>query len=235
MSKFSLVIPTMWRYAPFVDFLTHLVKLDLVGEIIIIDNDITKTPKDQILHHPKVKLHRFIKNIFVNPAWNYGVAVSSYDKICIMNDDIIFDLKVFSILEDLLKQGTMYTVCPEYDKSKTVTGDPIIRHFKNDIALFHFGALMFVHKEDWIEIPAGLDISHGDNWIWETMLCRHNQNYVVQNLFYHTPGSVTNSTITNDLDKEFRIFAATCRRTFRRNQGCLEHCKPNCPLKNVRY
>ena len=230
---FSIVVPTMWRYEPFLNFVSDLIKLPSVGEVVIINNAVGHTPNHAVLSDPKVKLHNFNQNIFVNPAWNYGVAVSEHDQICIMNDDIIFDIKLFPLLDDLVTSGRCISVCPEHDSSRVITGDPRITPYYENMPMYHFGALMFVNKNDWIDIPSGLDISHGDNWIWESMICRFDQNYVIENLFYYTPGSVTNNTIPNDLDKEYRIFAATFRKTFKKRQGCIGKCRNNCPSKNI--
>ena len=87
-NKFSIVVPTMWRFNLFADFLVKLVQVDAVGEIIIINNAMEAKPDHSIFAHPKIKMHDFKLNIFVNPAWNYGVSVAKYDNICIMNDDV---------------------------------------------------------------------------------------------------------------------------------------------------
>ena len=68
---FTFVIPTMWRYEPFVKFLTDLLDHDLVHEVIIINNDKPKTP--ELPDSPKLRLVDFGGNIYVNPSWNRGV------------------------------------------------------------------------------------------------------------------------------------------------------------------
>ena len=69
--KYTVIIPTMWRCPQItVPFLAELSACDNVGEIIIIDNDSSKQPS--ILPTNKVTLYNFGKNIYVNPAWNFG-------------------------------------------------------------------------------------------------------------------------------------------------------------------
>ena len=97
----TVVVPTMWRYSPFLDLLKYILKVDVVTECIIINNDNTRTPTHPVLTNPKVKLVDFGKNIFVNPAWNYGVQHSSNNIVCILNDDLIFDLKLFYFSEKI--------------------------------------------------------------------------------------------------------------------------------------
>ena len=78
----SIIVPTMWRYEPFLDFAQYLVRIDVVSELIIINNDNTKTPKHPVLNHPKVRMLDFGQNIFVNPAWNIGVQAAREDIVC---------------------------------------------------------------------------------------------------------------------------------------------------------
>ena len=43
--KFTVIIPTMWRFPLFTKFIEDLVDNEFVDQVIIIDNDNTKTPK----------------------------------------------------------------------------------------------------------------------------------------------------------------------------------------------
>ena len=36
----SVIIPTMWKYEPFLDYLKGVLEQESVGEVIIINNDI---------------------------------------------------------------------------------------------------------------------------------------------------------------------------------------------------
>ena len=235
MSKFSLVIPTMWRYAPFVDFLKHLVELDLVGEIIIIDNDITKTPKDQILHHPKINWRPFPVNTYVNPAWNYGAKLARFETLCIVNDDIIYDLKIFQVIADFMSKGKIAVINLNRDTS-SITGEIKLEPYYENMPMLHFGSMMFMSTSDWLDIDNQLLIACGDNWIWETMMCRYHQNYVIQNLVAFTPESVTlKSGISGiySLDEEYRAFYDEFKK-FRQANGCYLSCKTGfCPAKNI--
>ncbi len=54
----TVITPTMWAHEPFLDNLKSLVALDSIDEIIIIDNNQTETPSDDVLHHAKVRVHK---------------------------------------------------------------------------------------------------------------------------------------------------------------------------------
>jgi hypothetical protein len=184
---FTIVVPTMWKYPPFIEFLYKLVALDLISEINIINNAIGDTPNDAILNNPKIKMNCFDKNIFVNPAWNYGVATAKTDQICIMNDDIDFDTNIFELLQGIISPGSMATISTE----PATTGEIELKRYYKGMHVLNGGTLMFIHRKDWIDIPAGLDFLYGDNWIWETMMLRNNIITIIDNIKCYTPMSVT--------------------------------------------
>lgn len=91
----SVIVPTMWRYKPFYQFLEDMLSSPYVGEVFIIDNNPDEKPDLKIFNHPNITMHTFGKNVYVNPAWNYAVPRAKYDRICLYGDDLIFDLKLF--------------------------------------------------------------------------------------------------------------------------------------------
>ena len=57
----------MWRAFEYLDLYDHLVNCDLVGEVIIINNDVSKTPLWlPTLSHPKIVMINQETNITVN-------------------------------------------------------------------------------------------------------------------------------------------------------------------------
>lgn len=208
MNKFSIVIPTMWRYMPFVNFIHRLAEQEYCGEIIIINNDNTRTP---IIRNSKIRLLDYGKNIGVNPAWNLGVYASKHDNICILNDDVEFDFAVFEHVNPLLKKG-MFIVNSLWSLNDTRTNPEKIniKLFEPTDQLFHYGSMMFITKSDWIHIPNELVIFFGDNWIWHQMQTRYNNNHVIWNLTVYTPGSVTCNSFSDKhdiLENESVIFS----------------------------
>ena len=106
----SVIIPTIWKSPYVLDLLNYLENTDIVGEVILIDNDISKT-KD-LSHLRKLKHIQNTQNNFVNPSWNQGVSASSFDNLCIMNDDLIVPRKVFELCDTFISfKCFRYNVC----------------------------------------------------------------------------------------------------------------------------
>ena len=192
-AKFSVIIPTMWKYKPFCKFLEKLVTVELVEEIIIINNDVKNTPKDNILNHDKIKLHNFSKNIFVNPAWNYGVANSINNKLAIINDDIEYDLRVFEKVHPYLipENGAIGILFEDY-ADNNITVEPYISG-----NLYGFGSLYFIHKNNWNYIPKDLKVDYGDTFIIDKDIINHKQLYLIKNIDFYTPRATTRAYIDN--------------------------------------
>jgi len=190
----TVVVPTMWRYSPFLDFVKYILKVDVVTECIIINNDNTRTPDHPVLTNPKVKLVDFGQNIFVNPAWNYGVQNSSNNIVCILNDDLIFDLKLFYKMAEFVtpEMGVVGKLAGDATLGQTVlsNGEINIEPFVGQNCQ-GFGELMFIHKDRWQTIPSELRIGFGEVYVFEKLLYTGFQNFMITNLFQYHAGSTT--------------------------------------------
>lgn len=170
----SIVIPTLFCVDRLYKTLVELSMLEVVGEIILIDN--TKNTK-------KIKLDKLVhlcqgENIYVNEAWNLGVSVSKYQKICLLNDDIWFDWNFFNLIEpqinsdkgfigmhpdnyqdwqdtDIFYDGGFRFISPKLD-GKTKNGERPI----------NWGTCIFFDKSNWDQIPNNLKIWAGDDWLF---------------------------------------------------------------------
>ena len=195
----TVVVPTMWRYSPFLDFLKYILKVDVVTECIIINNDNTRTPDHPVLTNPKVKLVDFGQNIFVNPAWNYGVQNSSNAIVCILNDDLIFDLKLFYKMAEFVtpEMGVVGKLAGDATLGQTVltNGEINIEPFVGQNCQ-GFGELMFIHKDRWQTIPSELRIGFGEVYVFEKLLYTGFQNFMITNLFQYHAGSTTMKEIS---------------------------------------
>jgi len=200
MSKFSIIVPTIWRYAPFVDFVKDLVKFDMVDDIIIINNNVDLTPNDDVLSHWKVRMVNEPENTGVNPAWNKGVSGAKNDKICILNDDVVFDLKMFYHVDQVLgPESGVVGICPgvpEFNQPPFKSGIIKIVPWTGQHT-YGFGCLMFVHRNWWVDIPEGLKIYYGDNWIFDTCLARGLTNYIITDSLFYTPFATSTKELTN--------------------------------------
>lgn len=160
--SFSVVIPTMWRSNRIINMLDQLQECDYVDEVIIIDNDYKN--KLEVELGPKVKYLKQEENIFVNPAWNLGVSESSSDIVCLLNDDITFDVN--SLFSQVYRCFDRFKCIGVNVKSYGLKNKPFDimitpgHHIKNG-----WGCCIFVDRTMWVDIPKELKIFYGDNWI----------------------------------------------------------------------
>lgn len=192
----------MWRFAPFADFAYQLLKLDdVVGEMIIINNDSKNTPNHPLLSHPKVKIFDFGKNIFVNPAWNIGAKVAKHDILCFLNDDLIFDLRLLYKIRDFFTPNIgaigLSNGLVEQGQTPLTTGEIEFERFQGQVC-FGFGELMFIHKQNWDPIPDGLNIGFGDIFIFEKFSLNKVPIYFIVNTLHYHKGSTTIQSVIKD-------------------------------------
>ena len=213
-TNYSVIVPTMWRVADqFVEFVGKLCEHKSVNEIIIINNDNSKTPGTG-LDHPKIRMLDFGTNIFVNPAWNIGVETSKNDKLCIVNDDVVFDTNVFDKLQNMLNEDNgVFGLCPgepDFTQPPITTKTIDIIPWTGEHT-YGFGCLMFINKKSWVPIPAGLDIYYGDNFIFDLQLKRGKTNYIITNMDFYSQFAATTSDVSitgGMLEKETHVYQA---------------------------
>ena len=83
MGKFSIVIPTLWKSNRTKKLLSDLNECEYVDEIIVINNQLTDVLDGTV---EKVRHVSFGKNIYVNPAWNWGIHNAKNKCIALLND-----------------------------------------------------------------------------------------------------------------------------------------------------
>ncbi len=151
--NFSVIIPTMWKSDLILEMLPIYEKTKRIKEVIIIDNDTDKTP--DFRPYKKVLYVPQSQNIFVNPAWNLGVALANYE-IILANDDIrILDIE--GLLTIYEKSG--YDLIG-LDLSHEGKGIEPMPRFPADC----FGSLMYVKK--YLYIPEQFKVWAGDNFLF---------------------------------------------------------------------
>lgn len=183
---FTVIVPTLWNFAPFADVCVDVANHPLVLEVIVINNAVERTPENHpLLQHPKIKVHTLKENIYVNPAWNLGAMLSQGEILCIWNDDLIFDLTIFDLIEERLQPSHgVYGLWPSWPNSQ------VTFHPHSDQGLWGFGQLMFLHRNNWVDIPCELLVYCGDNWIFDTQKNAWQQNFFFSGLLYYTPDGV---------------------------------------------
>lgn len=168
---FTCIIPTLWKSNRTVKLVNDLCACESVGEVIIIDNEpnlpnfsTTSLHRVQVQQQTKVKIVKMERNIYVNPAWNMGVDLATYEDISLINDDVNFNADVFKLFDDgsLVNKGVIGMDSANYklleDKTFSLeTGRPKIT--------LGWGCIIFVNKKNYIPIPDDLLIWCGDNWL----------------------------------------------------------------------
>lgn len=200
----TIVAPTMWMFDQFIPFLYDLVEHPLVGEIIIVDNNENKRPEDKILYCNKVKVYSFGRNTFVNPVWNFGVEQASFNKVCVMNDDIIFDTRVFNRVYDHITPDKGITGLSVFPcKDHFVDGMIRITPYEMGTNTYGFGLLFFTHKKSYIPIPEGLDVYFGDNFLFDSCIWHNKPISIIRDIFYYTPCGSTCGQLGDIIQSKF--------------------------------
>jgi len=163
MGKFSIVIPTLWKSNRTKKLLSDLNECEYVDEIIVINNQLTDVLDGKV---EKVRHVSFGKNIYVNPAWNWGIHNAKNECIALLNDDINFNPNIFELItEDVLNQFGIIGMGEGNYKSLNIEGDPILEVWQPGVNDWGWGCFIMLNKKDWIDIPDDIKIWYGDNII----------------------------------------------------------------------
>ena len=164
----SVIIPTLWRSNHTLKLLKELNQSPHVGEIILIDNSPKDCPPDVQGIIKKLVYLAQAKNIYVNPAWNLGVASAQNNLVCICNDDIVVDTEVFVATRQELNRNEHSTVIgahkDSYLDAASISLKPITFHNGHWIGL-GWGCLLLFSKNHWKNIPNELLVYSGDRYI----------------------------------------------------------------------
>lgn len=169
---FSIIIPTMFKSETIWRTLMDLSRINVVGEIILIDN--SENQKAYKLD----KLNHVLNgtNIFVNPAWNKGVNLSQYENICLLNDDIYFDWSKLEDIEMMLDDNTGFMGMHPFNFEGELAENSIIGlhrttpYYDPRSSRGHrpekWGSCIFFNRANWDPIPEVLKIWAGDDWLF---------------------------------------------------------------------
>ena len=198
----SIVIPTMKKSAQMLQQMLPVYQACKgVGEIVLIDN-----APETAMPYPdcsKLHVHSRGKNIYVNPAWNWGIELSKGTVVAIINDDIVISPEHWkSLLKramEELKPGMVIGVGEEcfHRGAKTIRFKPIQK--RN----WGWGVCMFLYKESYQTIPEDLLIWCGDDY-----LMNKNTAYAFTGIHIQTPMSATiKATGTRTLaEKDLQVY-----------------------------
>lgn len=162
----DIIIPTMWKSENFLNHIRKYIDNPYIKKIIIIDNNYKKRPKFDF-NNEKIKLFKFTYNIFVNPAWNFGVSISESEIICLGSDDFFIEEDVFSFVSNLNFEnigiiGSFLTNVKLELKLEKISFDKKL--FLGD-QHYGFGCFMFIERKKYVPIPSLYKIWFGDDFL----------------------------------------------------------------------
>jgi len=186
---FSIIIPTLLKDTEVLNkLLSQLNEDSTVGEIIIIDNSCSSFKTD----YSKVKVHVPEQNLFVNPAWNLGIKLSSpeFKYFGILNDDIIFQKNLFVQVHEFLESaaedvGLLGIDCiantpkAQFDTYPENTTVKMMETSKLD---GFFGSAFFGDKKNYFEIPDEMKVFYGDHFLFARNIQAGHKNYKITNI-----------------------------------------------------
>jgi GT2 family glycosyltransferase len=175
--------------------LPYVIDCSSVGEVIIIDNNSKERPNDEILRSDKITLVDEGRNLYFNPSINLGASLAKFDILCILNDDVVFDPVIFKVVDDNYDKDKIGLIYPHPDYFNRAEEHPeLIKNLKLIQAtktLDGFGCCMFIHKENFIQIPNEFVHHFGDEFQHRIQIKNKKTNYYLYNWVVLTPMRVT--------------------------------------------
>jgi hypothetical protein len=200
MNKYSIVIPTLWKSNRTEQLIRDLNECEFVDEIIIIDN--TNTDEWDRTYR-KIRTVSKGENIYVNPAWNWGIELAKNECIALCNDDINFDPNIFGVItkDILLEFGIIGQ--SEFNYKGKNSDEPILEKWNGKVRDWGWGCLIMFDKKNWIEIPDDIKIWYGDDYIFK---CNLAQKSTLKNFNIETEMSTTSDEyIWNERKEQDKI------------------------------
>ncbi len=190
----SVIIPTLWKVDRLYQTLEELEECEWVTEIILIDN----TGERKHINNTKLVYILEPQNTYVNQAWNKGVGISKEECICILNDDIWFDWENFWKITHFISEniGLIGMSTNNYNLStdcelRLIEIGPDWKSQKGHRPI-GYGCCLFIHKDNWINIPEEMKIWAGDDFIFYYK--NGLRNYMIEGLRCHGHMSVTSDS-----------------------------------------
>lgn len=204
----DVVIPTLMKIKPenFAYSIKQAVDSEYVNKIIIIDNSCGKFTENISIESDKIVLLEQKENIFVNPAWNIGVALSTADNILIMNDDVLCSKEVYRQVCETIDIKTV-GLCSvqsrrcknieEYSKYLQDFGTHIktTTNFDSNTTNNKTGWFFCIKKKLWKDIPRELLFFYGDDLIYDRI---RNVEYLTKNISSCKIGHVGSYTVNKN-------------------------------------
>ena len=162
----DLIIPTMWKFEKFPHFLEQYKSYSNINKIIIINNNLDKTPVD-LVRDNKIFYYNSNINLFVGPSWNIGVSLSSSNIICILNDDVNLSSKVidFILHQDFSEIDIVGANIVNEEIPLNLEKIIIDRSVELGMQYCNFGTCMFMEKKKYKIIPSLYKCWYTDDYL----------------------------------------------------------------------
>ncbi|MBR2068632.1 MAG: glycosyltransferase [Candidatus Gastranaerophilales bacterium] len=191
----SIVIPTLQKRIDVLEKLIQNLNEDSsVGEIIIIDN----STKGIDFEYKKLRVITPKENLFVNPSWNLGAKEAKYDIVGLLNDDIIIPLNTCKKIQEKFNEnpkigamGFHMDMVEAIDDIKEAPKEGELILSKADFVAGGYGIALFFKKELYKEIPEGMKIWFGDNFIFSQIKKSNFDNYWIRGQKVYHLGSLS--------------------------------------------
>lgn len=193
----TVVIPTMWRTSELKDIIRVCTAADSIVKIQIINNDQSagKLFDWTLLNHPKIQIYTPPKNIYITAAWNYGVQHSQTDIVCLLNDDIVLDSKVFDFINN-----SWPTAAGIIGLGFKTTGCCVLNAVNQ--RTHGFGQCMFLKRTDYQPIPEDLKLWFNDDWLFKYISGQH---YQIMCPYQGRESATTSDPAFNDIKQQDTI------------------------------
>lgn len=206
--RLAIIIPTLQRSSLLRQLVANLTTSPQVHEVLVINN----APEPLAYEHPKCRVLDMEQNIFVNPAWNRGVEHTNAEHIGLLNDDVIFDVRILPWISRRLARGAgiigpaSHCVRDVHARPRRVAPRPVfLPTYERPYA---FGTAMFMRRSDYTPIPDDLKVWRGDDYLFRRQTRR---NLIMLGVDIRTHMSTTSSDAAFDAIKEadMRLFHDT--------------------------
>lgn len=210
----------MWKPEHMKRMLPMLDQHELIGEIILIDNDQSKTDQELLKKLNKLVYWTYGQNVYVNPAWNRGANLAKYDKLFFLNDDCLINIKELDkIYEEITPDKGIigysklsyctYTIDAFDSLVDSGFGDDVYiepldpREYPQHSGMPHmcYGSAMFMHKDNYHPIPSDFRIYYGDLYIYLMNLKKGIHNYHIENglVMTYVSSTVNSKSIAKEI------------------------------------
>jgi hypothetical protein len=203
---YDAVVPTLQRSPHLRGLLDDLVAHPLVEEVLVVNN--AAAP----LGHGdrKVRVVQPGRNIFVNPAWNLGVAETTAPRLAIVNDDVRLPPGLLEAASGRLDRGAGLIGADESCFSHGPAGRAGPGGIRFRVAWTRsraFGTCLLLDRASWVPVPDDLQVYFGDDWVFRH---QHRRNYAFSGVRLATWTGTTASSaeFAGYLAREAAVFGA---------------------------